>query len=288
MLDEFTRRFADTDFVLNRARSDVPFIPMAWLYASRYGESEFASKGGAPSGVDFRESTVSEGTIVPIPFGRRDALLIGQWASLTELDLSPPQLEDIDVVSVAVPVGWMRQSSPNWQEAAFVAPLGHHSSRSGWSWEYMGGVFARYTRDDRLSWIYGLFADLSPGENLWIPYIGASLVLNQHWTLSAVLPWPAVLYSPTPDSLFRFGVSPSGTSWSVDADITHPRIDFGAWNLGVSAERRSWKNLWLHVEAGVSGLRGFSFEGSDWEGPNADLKTTPYVSIGITFRPDEQ
>jgi hypothetical protein len=41
----------------------------------------------------------------------------------------------------------------------------------------------------------------------------------------------------------------------------------------------------MGAEAGVSGLRGFSFVGGDWEGPNSDLGSEGYVSLTINYRP---
>ena len=132
-----------------------------------------------------------------------------------------------------------------------------------------------------------MYADVSSAEHFYTPYVGATYIVNPQWTLSAVLPWPAVLYAPTGRLLFRLGVTPSGTAWSVDQGGHHPRIDFSSWNLGASAEYDLWRNLWVRLEAGWSGFRGFSFVGSEWTGPNSSLGATPFVSLGFAYRPPE-
>ncbi|MBB6095178.1 hypothetical protein HNQ60_004068 [Povalibacter uvarum] len=286
-LDDAAKRFAESDFVFNRARSDIPFIPFAWASATFYDESRFLLPSGEPGELTFEQQSVSEATFLPFLIGRRDAVVIGQWMNWTRFDLSNGS--DKEVFSVAIPVGWARQTSPDWQVAAFVAPLGHSSEGDGWYWEYMGGVFARWLQTDRFAWLFGFFADVAPREEFYTPYVGLTWTVNQHWTVSAIMPWPAILYAPNTDWLFRFGVSPSDASWSVEIDDDgSPRkaqLSFGAWNLGISAERRIWKFLWLGAEVGVAGFRGFTFSGSDWEGPNSDLGTDAYATIRVNFRP---
>ena len=286
-LEDMARRFAESDFVFNRSRNNVPFIPVAWLSATQYNESRFLLASGEASSITFDETSLSEATFVPFLIGRRDAIVIGQWMSWSQLDLDGGR--DKEVFSVAVPIGWARQTSPQWQVAAFVSPLGHNSPGDGWYWETMGGVFARWLQSDRLAWLFGFYADVSPREEFYTPYVGITWTVNPEWTLSMVLPWPAVLYAPTPDWLFRFGVAPTDATWSVDFDEHgEPRkaqLHFGSWNLGLTAERRVWKYLWLAAEAGVAGFRGFSFAGSDWEGPNTDVGTDLYISVRINFRP---
>lgn len=69
-------------------------------------------------------------------------------------------------------------------------------------------------------------------------------------------------------------------------ELKQPQINAGSWNFGLSVERRVWKYLWLAAEAGIAGLRGFSFAGSDWQGPNSDLGSDGYVSIAVNYRPE--
>jgi hypothetical protein len=192
--------------------------------------------------------------------------------------------DNLDVLSAAVPVGWARQTSEDWQVAAFVAPLGHRKD-GGWYWETLGGIFARHLRSDSVAWIFGVYFDVSTLEDFYTPYAGATWILNERWTLSAVLPWPAVTYAPSPRTLFRLGIAPSGTSWSVETETARPRVSFSSWNLGLSIEHRVFGNIWLGAEAGYSGLHGLTVVGRHWESPELRLDDTPYALVRINFRP---
>jgi hypothetical protein len=285
LIDNLVRRFTESEFEFARAKSDVPFVPVAWITGSGYQEGEFVRPDGSAGDVTYRESSLTEGAFLPLPLGRRDAVVVGEWLSTTKFDLNNAPARDLKVFSVAVPVGWMRQASPDWQLAAFVAPLGSTSRDDGWYWETLGGAFARYTQNDRLAWIFGAYFDLAPLEDFYTPYLGATYTFNEHWTISAVLPWPGVSYAPNPATFFRLGVMPSGASWSAEPGVRRPRVSLSAWNLGLGAEHRIVGNLWLGVEAGVSGIRGLSIVGGEFQSLETHLSNTAYALITINLRP---
>jgi hypothetical protein len=213
--------------------------------------------------------------------------VVGEWANWSAFDVEGPGTDDFESLSVAVPVGWGRQVNPDWQAAAFIAPMGHMRTGPGgaWAWEYMGGAFGRYLQDEHRAWIFGFFADVSPGEDLYLPYVGLLWVVTERWTVSAVMPWPGVTFAPRPDYFLHFGVTPSGASWSRSDGGKSVFTEVDAWNLGLSFERRFGNGFWLRAEAGVSGLRGLSFHGSNWQSPDTELGSSPYVSVGISYRP---
>jgi len=276
--------FRDSDFVFSRARSDVPFVPLAWLDVNSYQDSTLRTPSGD---LSFRQTSVSEATLLPTLVGRRDALLVGQWGTWTRLSSS--QFQDTEVGSVSLPVGWARQATPDWQLAAFVAPTAN-VTRGHWYWDYMGGVFARYAGKSRLAWVFGFYSEITPPEELYVPYVGVTWTIDRHWTLSAILPWPAVLYSPTPDWLLRLGFAPSSASWIADVPVSGEaprrlRADLTSWDFGLRVEKRAWKGIWLGGETGLSGFRGFSFSGREWQHPRVDLASAPYLVLTVTFRP---
>jgi hypothetical protein len=55
----------------------------------------------------------------------------------------------------------------------------------------------------------------------------------------------------------------------------------------VSGEYDLWRSIWVRLEAGWLGFRGFTFVGSDWMGPNSSLGATPFVSLGFAYRPPD-
>jgi hypothetical protein len=149
----------------------------------------------------------------------------------------------------------------------------------------MGGGFARYVQNDRLWWGFGLYADVGPGDDLYLPYLGASWSIDDRWTLSAVMPWPALLYAPDRDRLFRLGVMPSGASWTLNPDAGEVIYDLGGWDFGIGASWRLQGNIWGQVRAGYTGLRALQIDDGNLQGPELDADATPFVGIGIEYRP---
>jgi len=251
IIDAVVTRFAQSDFEFIRAKSNVPFLPIAWLAVTGYQEGQFDRPDGTDSGVTFQQSSISQGAFAPIPVGKRDAFVIGEWISQTHFDLRNAASADLDVLTATIPMGWIRQPAPDWQVAAFVAPMGHRTHEDDWYWETLGGAFARHTTSDRVAWIFGVYFDVSPLEDFYTPYLGATFTLSEQWMINAVMPWPSINYAPNADTLFQLGVTPSGTSWSIEPNEHRPRISLSAWNFGLAAERRIYKSVWLRGEVGI-------------------------------------
>ncbi|HEY5809878.1 MAG TPA: hypothetical protein VIT67_18030 [Povalibacter sp.] len=285
LIGALVQRFAQSDFEFVRGQSNAPFPPAASLTTSVYQESEFRRPDDADSDVTFQQAAVSQYALLPIPIGRRDAIAIGEWVSWTHFDIDNSPRNDLEVLSVGLPVGWVRQASPGWQVAAFVAPVGHRTPEDSWYWETLGGAFARNLRGDRFAWVVGVYFDVSPLEDFYTPYLGATYLINERWTLNAIMPWPSVTYAPTTSTVFRLGVTPSGASWSVEPGERHPRMNLSTWNFGLTVERRIARNLWLGFEAGVAGLRGLSIVGGDWEAPETKLHNTGFARLTLNLRP---
>jgi hypothetical protein len=85
LVDALVTRFTQSDFVFPRGNSDVPFLPLAWVSTSYYNDATFTQPGNNGStDIGYRQSSLSEAAIAPIPVGRRDALVVGEWASVTQ------------------------------------------------------------------------------------------------------------------------------------------------------------------------------------------------------------
>lgn len=281
--------FRQSEFVFQRSGSLVPFPPVAYLGGSQYGSAEVV-RSDRGEAIEYDLTTVSQAAGIPWLVGERDAVVVGEYLSWSEFDLKNGPRDSFSVATVGLPVGWLRQVDPRWQTAAFVMPMGHKASLpdADWSWQVMGGAFARYVQNDRLWWAFGLYADIAPEEDFFIPYLGASLSLNNHWTLSAVMPWPGILYAPDDNWLFRFGVTPSGASWSASPAGSNDNVamNLDAWDLGLSAERRLLKNVYVALEAGVGGFRGLRLQDdATFEDIDVDAGSSPFVRLQLKLRP---
>ncbi len=279
------RGFEESDFEFQRAISNVPFPPIAFASATAYGDVEVELSDGTVTEYDVDRASLMGA--VPMLLSKRDALVVGGYLSRSSFSFEDERVGNFDVDSVGLPVGWIRQQHPDWQVAAFAMPLGHQSElgESDWSWQYLGGAFARYIQTDHLWWAFGLYADIGAGDDFYIPYLGASWSINERWTISAVMPWPSVIYAPSPNWLLRFGMTPSGASWRVDDGSGDVGVDFNAWDFGLSGEVRLAGNLWLSGRVGFSGLQGIVIEGSSLDEPETDLDNAGYVGVSLNVRP---
>ena len=226
--------------------------------------------------------------LLPLLASARDVFAIGDWFSWSEYSDTESDLGSFDIYSFGLPVGWLRQINPDWQAAAFYMPLAHNSSLedSDWRWEHMTGAFARFVQNPDLWWVFGAYANIDDGDNLYLPYIGASWSLNQYWTISAIMPWPSILYAPTENTFFRLGVSPSGASWTLSPDEESVNFDANSWDFGISGEHRIHGSFWARLEVGLGGFRSFSYDGEEFESAELDTETAPYVGFSINFRPE--
>jgi hypothetical protein len=282
---DIARRFLESDIDLQRSRSLVPFLPLAHAGVASYADTEVEIADG--TNLEYDLSSVDQYAVLPILMSPRDALFVGEYLSHSEFDVSDEVFGDFDVSTVGLPVGWLRQASDDWQVGGFVMPMAHNSSleNSGWSYQVMGGVFGRYIAADNLWWLYGLYVDISAEDDFYIPYVGASWSINPHWTLSAVMPWPALLYAPNDRWLFSLGVSPSGASWNISSGRDDVAVNYDAWDFDLRIERHIHGSLWLGARAGVGGLRGARISGSDFEWPDIDVGSSGFFAIDLNFRP---
>lgn len=284
-IDNWVRSFTESEIMFARSTSNAPFVPLAQTDLSLYSDTRVRSPDG--STLEYDLTSFSVGALLPFLASPRDVLGIGGWAATSSFDAKSPDADSFDTLSVGVPVGWLRQLDVRRQAAAFVMPLAHRSDLEGsnWSYQTLGGLFGRVERDERLWWVYGFYFDIGPGDEIYLPYLGASWDIDDELTVSAVLPWPAILYAPDRDTLWRFGASPSGSSWVLNSDENEIAYKLDNWKLGLSAERRIFGNFWFSIQAGVAGLRSLSLQQGNWQGLDFDVDTSAYVGIGANFRP---
>lgn len=285
-VDDLVRDFAASEIVFTRSKSNVPFVPLAYIDLSLYSDTEVRRPDRPP--LEYDLTTVSQGAVLPILMGPRDALMVGEWVGVSKFDAKSEDAESFNALSVGLPVGWLRQLEDYLQVGAFVMPLAHRADLDGsdWSHQTLGGAFGRYERDSRLWWAYGFYFDVGSGDDVYLPYFGASWEVDDRLTFSAILPWPAVLYAPDRDTLWRFGASPSEVSWSLNSEQDEILYSLDNWKLGLSAEHRMSGNFWFSLRAGVAGLRSLRLEGGEWRKAEFDVEESAFLSIGVNFRPE--
>jgi hypothetical protein len=277
--------FKSSNIEFQRGNSLVPFFPLATLGVTSYGSTDIEINGQSVVAYDVEQFNQAAG--LPILIDDDNVLVVGEYIARTKFSTSQLDQDSFQVNSFGLPIGWLRQVDSRWQVTGFIMPLAHKSSQthSDWNWQVLGGVYGRYVQSDTTWWAFGFYADIGSGEDTYLPYLGASWNLNEHWTLSAIMPWPAILYAPNKDWLLRLGASPSGASWQVSDNSTDILINFDAWDFGFSVKRRMVGNVWLSFESGVGGLRGLHITGGNMHGTDTSVSSSTYIGLNINFRP---
>lgn len=288
LVQRAARAFDESELVFVRGLNNAPFLPVAFLGNTHYGEAMVSEEGATPetAGTRYQTNSSSQYAGVPLLLSKRSALVLGEYVSYN--DFSVENGEDFSLTSAALAAGYLYQFNPDWQLIGAVLPFYHHSSlgeRGKDYWQVMGGAVARYTRNDRLWWLFGVGFDDSDFGTTWIPYVGASLILNERWSVSALLPWPQIIYAPSQDWFVSLGASYSGNSWALDSTTGAVGLNLSGFDFGLGGGMRLKGPMWLEATAGVGGLRGLTITDGEISGPRIDVSSSPFVNISLTFRP---
>lgn len=214
-IERSARAFTESDLVFARGFSNAPFLPVAFLGNTHYGDAMVSEEGATPetAGTRYRVNSTSQYAGIPFLLSKRSMAVLGEYVSYSNFTVENG--EDFSVASASLAAGYLYQVSPDWQVIGALVPFYNHSSlgeRGKDYWQVMGGAVARYTRNDRLWWLFGVGFDDSDFGTTWLPYVGASLILNERWSVSAILPWPQVIYAPSKDWFVSLGAAYSGNS----------------------------------------------------------------------------
>jgi len=287
-IERAARAFTESDLVFARSFSNAPFLPVAFLGGTHYGDATVSEEGATPetAGRKYRVSSTSQYAGVPFLLSKRSMAVLGEYVSYA--DFSVDNGEDFSVTSASIAAGYLYQVNPDWQVIAALVPFYNHSSlgeRGKDYWQVMGGAVARYTRNDRLWWLFGVVFDDSDFGTSVLPYVGASLTLNERWSVSAILPWPQVMYAPSKDWFVSLGASYSGNSWAIDSGTGKVGLNLSGFDFGFGGGMRLKGPLWLEGAVGVGGLRALTINDGDISGPSIDVSSSPFINLSLTFRP---
>jgi len=287
-IERSARAFTESDLVFVRGLSNAPFLPVAFLGNTHYGDAMVSEEGATPetAGTRYNVNSTSQYAGVPFLLNKRSMVVLGEYVSYS--NFSVDNGEDFSVASASLAAGYLYQISDDWQMIGALVPFYNHSSlgeRGKDYWQVMGGAVARYTRNDRLWWLFGVGFNDSDFGTTWVPYVGASLILNERWSVSALLPWPQVIYAPSKDWFVSLGAAYSGNSWAVNSTTGAVGLNLSGFDFGFGAAMRLKGPLWLEGTAGVGGLRSLTINDGNVSGPSIDVSSSPFINISLTFRP---
>jgi hypothetical protein len=288
IIAQAAQAFAESELVFVRGLSNAAFLPVALLGSDYYDDAMVSEEGATPdvAGKRYQVNTASQYAGVPFLLNKRSMVVLGEYLAYS--DFTVENGEDFSTTSAGIAAGYLYQVTNDWQLMGGILPVHHRSSlgeRRKDYWQVMGGALTRYTRNDRLWWLFGVVFDDSEFGTTWLPYIGASLIINQAWSVSALLPWPQVIYAPSKDWFVSAGASYSGSSWAVNSNTGAVGLNLSGFDFGVGGARRLSGALWMEAKAGVGGLRGLSINDGDIAGPAIDVSSSPFISISLTLRP---
>ena len=287
-VERAARAFTESDLVFARGFSNAPFLPVAFLGNTHYGDATVSEEGATPetAGTRYRVNSTSQYGGIPFLLSKRSMAVLGEYVSYSNFTVDNG--EDFSVASASLAAGYLYQVNPDWQVIGALVPFYNHSSlgeRGKDYWQVMGGAVARYTRNDRLWWLFGVVFDDSDFGTSVLPYVGASLILNERWSVSAILPWPQVMYAPSKDWFVSLGASYSGNSWAIDTGTGKVGLNLSGFDFGFGGGMRLKGPLWLEGAVGVGGLRALTINDGEVSGPSIDVSSSPFVNISLTFRP---
>ena len=287
-VERAARAFTESDLVFARGFSNAPFLPVAFLGNTHYGDATVSEEGATPetAGTRYRVNSTSQYGGIPFLLSKRSMAVLGEYVSYSNFTVDNG--EDFSVASASLAAGYLYQVNPDWQVIGALVPFYNHSSlgeRGKDYWQVMGGAVARYTHNDRLWWLFGVVFDDSDFGTSVLPYVGASLILNERWSVSAILPWPQVMYAPSKDWFVSLGASYSGNSWAIDTGTGKVGLNLSGFDFGFGGGMRLKGPLWLEGAVGVGGLRALTINDGEVSGPSIDVSSSPFVNISLTFRP---
>ncbi len=280
--EELIEAVMRSDFVFDRNISNVPFFPLAYLSTTYSGDNDFDQCPVAD--CSFSWTSISQGLGLPVWVGQQDMFLLGESLELDRLESGGREL---DLVSAGVLVAWIRQHSPSLQYGAFVyaydgidedvefnQPNGNYA-----------GIMARYRHEERLHSYWGVVRVSEENDALYYPYAGLDWYVGDEWSLSLLLPWPAVTYAPQRTRLYRFGALYNGSDWSRDSNGDLLQTSLGRVNFGFSYEQKLDGLLWLEAGVGYSGLGRAVLQSGDGIDFESNISNEPYLRISLNFRP---
>ena len=190
-VERAARAFTESDLVFARGFSNAPFLPVAFLGNTHYGDATVSEEGATPetAGTRYRVNSTSQYGGIPFLLSKRSMAVLGEYVSYSNFTVDNG--EDFSVASASLAAGYLYQVNPDWQVIGALVPFYNHSSlgeRGKDYWQVIGGAVARYTRNERLWWLFGVVFDDSDFGTSVLPYVGASLILNERWSVSAIFP----------------------------------------------------------------------------------------------------
>ena len=107
LIQRAARAFDESELVFVRGLNNAPFLPVAFLGNTHYGEAMVSEEGATPetAGTRYQTNSSSQYAGVPLLLSKRSALVLGENVSYT--DFSVENGEDFSLTSAALAAGYL-------------------------------------------------------------------------------------------------------------------------------------------------------------------------------------
>ena len=87
LIKRLTQQFEHSDIEFQRAASNIPFPPVAFLGASYYGDADVDTNRRGVKDLRYNVSAISQAAGLPFLLTQRDALVVGEYVSIADIDI---------------------------------------------------------------------------------------------------------------------------------------------------------------------------------------------------------
>ena len=175
-IERSARAFTESDLVFVRGLSNAPFLPVAFLGNTYYGDAMVSEEGATPETAGTRYSVNSTSQYAGVPFllNKRSMVVLGEYVSYSNFTVENG--EDFSVASASLAAGYLYQISDDWQVIGALVPFYNHSSlgeRGKDYWQVMAapwrGTPATIVCGGCLAWVLMTPILAPPGCLTWAP-----------------------------------------------------------------------------------------------------------------------
>ncbi len=275
-----------SDFIFDKNISNVPFFPLAYFQAKYNPDFTLEDSCLSGQGCDFSYSSISQGFGLPVWVGQKDMIILAETLESDRLGFNS---QNITLNNVGLLGAWISQPSSQWQTGLFLYAYDGFDEDD--EIQATGGVIfgggGRYRHHSNLHSYWGLVRlDDKMQDLVMYPYIGFDWFIGKTLSVSALIPWPSISYSPDTDTIYRFGASLSGSDWLLNDENKLVSHSLGIVDFGMFYEKRLSGMFWLETGLGYSGYSRLSISSDDDLEFESKLEPSPFLRLSLNLRPE--
>ena len=284
--DSLIEAIMRSDFIFDKSISNVPFFPLGYVQVKHNDELTLEDDCLDTRSCDFSFTSFSQALGLPAWVGKKNMLILAETLESDRLEFDN---ESFSLNSLGLMAAWISQPSPEWQIGLFAFAyegFGEEHNVSSVGGQIIGGG-GRYRHEPGFHSYWGLVRlDDRSSDPLIYPYIGFDWFIGKTLGVSALVPWPAISYSPDPDIVYKFGATISGSDWFFDDSGELAAGQLGMVDFGFIYEKRLAGLFWLEAGVGYSGFSRLSISSDSDVDFDSNLERSPFFRVAINLRLD--